>query len=411
MPPEPLRVALFGFVGVGNVGNDASFGVGLDMVRRYLPDAEVVGIGSARGVSELFGLPGHELRWRRPDARWFKAVNRALPGVVGLSRDALHAWACLRRTAVLVVPGTGVLDDIGEGPLRMPFLLCAWSWAARVRRARVGFLSVGAGPVRNPMSLRFLRAAARAASYRSYRDRRSLEFMAGSGLDTRDDSVSPDLVFAVPEPAERPHEAWSTPIPLAVVAVMDYAGVDPAGPQKVIRERYLAATAGVVRGLHERGYRTRILSADLRDRDAAREVSRRVGGIVDSLAWVSSMIDLSAEVRRADVVVATRFHSVLAALKAGRPTVSVGYAAKNDDLMAEMGMGEYCSSADEADAETVLSHVDALRRNWSVICDHPIERRARYTDMLARQEADFARRVLLPARRSPGRRRCAGLGR
>ena len=34
-------------------------------------------------------------------------------------------------------------------------------------------------------------------------------------------------------------------------------------------------------------------------------------------------------------VVATRYHNVICALKLGKPTISIGYAAKNDALMAE----------------------------------------------------------------------------
>ena len=41
------------------------------------------------------------------------------------------------------------------------------------------------------------------------------------------------------------------------------------------------------------------------------------------------------------IVVATRFHNVVCALKMKKPTISIGYASKNDVLLAEMGLAEF----------------------------------------------------------------------
>ena len=42
-------------------------------------------------------------------------------------------------------------------------------------------------------------------------------------------------------------------------------------------------------------------------------------------------------------VVATRYHNVICALKLAKPVVSVGYAAKNVAIMADMGLSSSAS--------------------------------------------------------------------
>ena len=50
-----------------------------------------------------------------------------------------------------------------------------------------------------------------------------------------------------------------------------------------------------------------------------------------------------------ETVVATRFHTVLCALRLGKSTLAVGYAAKFDALMAEMGLAEFSLPAKSID--------------------------------------------------------------
>jgi polysaccharide pyruvyl transferase WcaK-like protein len=61
-----------------------------------------------------------------------------------------------------------------------------------------------------------------------------------------------------------------------------------------------------------------------------------------------------------DIVVATRFHNVVCALRLARPTVSIGYAEKNDLLMAEMGLGRFCQRVEELDFDLLMEQFTAL---------------------------------------------------
>ena len=73
-----------------------------------------------------------------------------------------------------------------------------------------------------------------------------------------------------------------------------------------------------------------------------------------------SFRELMDQMNEVDAVVATRFHNVVSALKLGKPTVSVGYAAKNQVLMEDMGVGEYALSLADADAASIIRMVERV---------------------------------------------------
>jgi polysaccharide pyruvyl transferase WcaK-like protein len=51
--------------------------------------------------------------------------------------------------------------------------------------------------------------------------------------------------------------------------------------------------------------------------------------------------------------VATRFHSLIFALKLAKPTIALSYARKIDSLMADLGLSEYCLAAGSIDTEAL----------------------------------------------------------
>ncbi len=61
-----------------------------------------------------------------------------------------------------------------------------------------------------------------------------------------------------------------------------------------------------------------------------------------------------------DVVVATRFHNIVCALKMHRPTISLSYAKKNDVLMAELGLGQFCQHIETFDVDRLTEQFSLL---------------------------------------------------
>ena len=108
--------------------------------------------------------------------------------------------------------------------------------------------------------------------------------------------------------------------------------------------------------LLDRGHSVRILMGDQADRRAVDDLicavrSMRPARTGDALAFApaQTLHDVMQQIADTDLVVATRYHNVVCALRMGRPTISIGYSEKNDDLLAEMGLADYCQNIERLD--------------------------------------------------------------
>jgi polysaccharide pyruvyl transferase WcaK-like protein len=299
----------------------------------------------------------------------------------------------MRRCDAMIIPGTGILDDFCERPVGMPLAIFLWCLAARAAGARVCMVSIGAGPIRHPLSRRLMVWAAKLADFRSYRDQISRDFLKDLGVDTDHDHVQPDLVFKMRTPAlgvaDRVPGA-----PLTIgVGVMGYRGWYGFGEDgAAIFAAYIEKMARFVAHLLQSGHNVRLLVGDQGDDriavetilKSAKDLSHEGATIVAEP--ISSLHDLMAQIARTDLVVATRFHNVVCSLKLGKPTISLGYARKNDVLMAQMGLGEYCDHVERFEVETLIRQLSDLVAHRSEV-QARIEAQSRaFRDELERQD-------------------------
>ncbi|MFJ6070807.1 polysaccharide pyruvyl transferase family protein [Streptomyces sp. NPDC093065] len=378
----PVRIGLFGLFGAGNSGNDGSLEAVLDRLRAARPDAVVDAMcGGPEIVATRYGIPATRLNWYRGEYRTASGLSSVAAKALGKLVDVVRTAAWVRRHDAVIVPGTGVLETtLPLRPWGFPyslFLLCA---TGRLFGTRVALVSVGAGPIGNRPTRILTRWSTRLAAYRSYRDTQSREAMRAMGVNTARDEVYGDLVFALPAPAA--NEPAGTPGPVCV-GVMDFHGSnDERDRAEEIHRRYLDGTTGFVRALVEEGRPVRLLTGDELDRPVAAAIVDAVGSPLVTVAEAASLADLMKETACADSVVATRYHNIVCALKVGTPTLALSYSAKSDALMAEMGMGDYCHPAREADADRLLEQFLELERDS-----------ARLRRTLSEQNLTVARRV------------------
>lgn len=66
---------------------------------------------------------------------------------------------------------------------------------------------------------------------------------------------------------------------------------------------------------------------------------------------IYSLHDLMRQIGDTDIVVATRFHNVVCSLKLARPTISIAYEGKNDAIMTELGLGNFCQHVESLDID------------------------------------------------------------
>ncbi|MEX0170303.1 polysaccharide pyruvyl transferase family protein [Streptomyces sp. LMG1-1-1.1] len=372
----PVRVGLFGLLGSGNLGNDGSLEAVLGYLATEHPDAVVDALcGGPEVVTARYGIPATRLHWNRGEYRTASRAGAIVSKGLGKLVDVARTAAWVRRHDVVIVPGMGVLEaTLPLRPWGFPyslFLLCA---AGRLSGTPVALVGVGAAAINDRPTRALVRWSARLAAYRSYRDTLSRDAMRAMGVDTTRDEVHPDLAFALPAPpppelSDPPGEGGTPLEPTGpqgpvCVGVMDFhGGNDDRARAEEIHRRYLDGTTRFVRALAEEGRTVRLLTGDECDATVVAAILAAVDSPLVTASDAASLADLTKETAAADTVVATRYHNLVCALKAGTPTLALSYAAKSDALMTQMGLGAYCHPAREVDADRLLAQFRVLEKH------------------------------------------------
>ena len=386
------RIGLFGLLGSGNVGNDASMESVLGFLRTDHPDAVVdaMCMGSDQ-VRARYGIDAIPLLWyQKYDSRVSGVVASALK-VMGKGTDAFRTASWVRRHDVVIVPGMGILEaSLPLRPWGVPyamFLLCA---SGRLFGTKVALVSVGANIINQRATRSLFNSAARLAYYRSYRDEQSREAMRQRGLDTSRDPVYPDLVFGVPVPPYTPGD----PETVGVGLMAYYGNNDDRNRADEIYASYVRNVETFILWLLDNGRKIRLFSGDEVDAGTVRQVLAQLRAARPDLepSWItaesaSSFEELTRAMAPVGTVVATRFHNVMCALRLGKPTISIGYARKNVALMADMGLPEFYQYADSLDVEKLKRQFTELEDNAAQLRQVIAESNAKNARLLADQFA------------------------
>jgi polysaccharide pyruvyl transferase WcaK-like protein len=396
MRDDPKLVGLFGMFGTGNIGNDGSLESMVGFLRRVAPDQRLLCIcGNPAAVEKAFGLEAVPI-YHKPRRL---AQNRAvalLQRAAGRATMWGHAARQLRRLKALIIPGMGVLDDFSVSPLGLgwPHDVLSWCLLGRLMGVKVIFASVGAGPIRHPASRWLMKAAARTAHWRSYRDTVSKVFMESIGFDARNDPIYPDIAFRLPAPAStRPHGGEGRPLTIGVGVMTYYGWRNDANRGAVTYAAYLRKMTSFVVWLLDRGHVVRVLIGDKADQCAVDDLFRAVRSSRPDraeacmvFAPAQTLHDVMQQMADTDLVVATRYHNVVCALRMGKPTISIGYAEKNDALLAEMGLADYCQSIERLDVAVLEAQTLRLISDRPALEDRIQRAGARFESSLREQE-------------------------
>lgn len=392
---EP-RIGLFGLLGSGNIGNDGSVEAVLAFLRAEHPTARLSFMcAGAEEVARRYGHPAIRLHWNRGEYHTAGSVPAMVSKALGKIVDIFRTMRWVRGRDVVIVPGMGVLEaTLHLRPWGFPYSLFLLSLSGRLFGTKIALVSVGAD-TEGRRSVRWLfTMAARLAHYRSYRDEFSREALASAGVDVSRDQVYPDLAFSLPVPALAPTDAR-----IVGLGVMLYRGAhtDRAAGDEIYAS-YVAKMTSFAAWLVGRGYRIRLLTGDDQDASVADEIMHNLGTPAVTAERLTSLDDLMRQVGGADLAVVTRYHNVVCALKMAVPTVSIGYAAKNDVLMTELGLGRYCQpirDLDVAELEAQFADLESRRNELSQALRHGT------AGMSHRLDEQFAALTDLIARRSP----------
>ena len=400
----PPRVGLFGLLGSGNSGNDASMERVLGYLREAHPDAVVDALcGGPERVRASYGLDAAPLFWYQKFEQRKTGVTAAFLKMLGKGIDTIRVASWVRRHDAVIVPGAGALETtLPQHAWGFPYALFLLTTSGKLLGTKVALVSVGADLINKRATRRLSNATARRASYRSYRDAYSLEAMRQRGIDTSSDRVYPDLVFGVPTPPYEPGDPQ-----LVGVGVMAYHGGNDDRKQAAeIHSRYVEKMTRFTRWLVDNGYRVRLFGGDNKfDGEVAEKIQAELRQYRPDLepsqvtvATVPTYSELIREMAPVGMVVATRYHNVMCGLKLCKPTISLGYSRKFISLMTDMGLADFHQFTGSIDVDRLIGQFKELESRHAEIQQQMVKRNASNRQSLADQFAVLSR-LLLPTSR------------
>ncbi len=338
-------------------------------------------------VHRQYGLAVAPVRWRTgewlpyPEGRLGRLATKLVRRPEAEVRLWQEANNVLRQLDLLIVAGTGVLDDFAIGPMDLPFDLAKWSLLARHVGVPIVYLSTGAGPIDHTRSRLFIKTALFRANYRSYRDQYSQRYLCSIGFDAGGDPIYPDLAFSLPIAPDLRSVERSSDRPTIGLGLMNYSGSQTSAQSG--EHTYQAYKEKIVRfGSHllTGGWSLRLLIGDTQvDRRALDEIATELAPFSDQsgsqliVEPPATVDDLLRQLSLTDVVVATRFHNVLLALLLNKPVLSISYNQKNDELMKVMGLGEFCQPIEDIDLQRLHRQLQKLLAEGDEIRAHVVE--------------------------------------
>lgn len=350
----PKRILVLGSFGGGNFGNDAAFEAAMLWLRKTYTQAEFFAVcANPVEAKARLGLSGVALRVHpRTIPRWLDTLMLRQPSLWMNWRESLRA---LRGCDLLVVAGTGVIHDFRDRPWGWPSIFLRWMLAARVQGTPAVLACVGAGPVINPLSRRMMKWCAELCARRSYRDEDSRSYMSALGVDERHSTVLADLAFILPAHAAESPSRQNISV---CIAPMNYRGWRR---NDAIYRSYIDAMVRLTKALAGKGYALRAaIGQSPSDLSAVTEIEERTGLrlMSDDERRMQSFGDVMRVVSACEVVIASRYHVQIAALKMRRPVLSLSYGPMNDALMQRAGLSEFVQNIEKIDQEVLIAQAE-----------------------------------------------------
>ena len=228
-------VAILGLYGQLNLGNECTLEALIAGLRCKNPGISMTAVCTGPDdVTERHGIDAIHLYSISDDEETSKHSSRVLGmlwrpirivfrRVPQEIRGLYRAISIMRQKDMLLIGGTGILEDNIGWSMNWIWNLSKWILAAKHSGAKVAFVSIGAGPISRRVDRWFIKRLLGGADYVSYRDSCSIEHMQALGLATQNHFRFPDLAFGLPEDAEEWRDKDKASETVAV-GVMDYVG-------------------------------------------------------------------------------------------------------------------------------------------------------------------------------------------
>lgn len=448
-----LKIGLCGFFGYGNMGNAAIQRAMISNIQKRLPDAQLFGFSlNPEDTQQRHGIPSYSIV-RRPNPaaqvaegtqlsadrpaiahvhpgadsadspeapsqnsqNGFKAWLKSKPALFNALKsikkpfDTLQlfwdefifcrkCYAILKGLDVFILSGGGAIDETWGGPWKTPYITLRWATLARLAGLKFLVVSVGVERLDSKRGRFFARRAMRLASYRSFRDSYSQDFV--QKICGCDGLMVPDLAFSLDiDPALEPEQRQTPPRPNNSAGVVGISPMDYLDPRSWPRkdgtqyQRYIATLAAFTEWLVARGYFVRFFPSDIyMDRLAILDVLAQLKSTNKNYSCaqvreerVAIVPELVQHIAACDFAVASRFHGVVLSHRMGTPVMALSYDPKVNRLMDAVGLTNYCTRIEDLKLDEMIRTFEALEKNQAEVRSQVGKVKEEYRTLLQNQ--------------------------
>jgi polysaccharide pyruvyl transferase WcaK-like protein len=368
------RIGLLGMYASANLGDTAIQSAVMAALAARRPDIEFVGLCTdPDDAARTFGIRARHLSGSGEMVTPGGAAASApagwtdrLPLPLQRARSAWRIGRHMRELDMLLVSGSGQIDDFWGGPWEQPFRLLAWCGAARRQRKPAAVFGVGVDQLLTRRGAAFCRRALALTQLRVLRDGGSLDALRALGM-TAPAQVCPDPAFHLEAPAAAPRG----PRPFAVISPIARQAW-PGSPQQEY-DGYIAALAAVADDLQRRDLEVRFVCSQTRmDPPVIDQVRRhmRTDAAATRVMSPATVDGYMREVAAARVVIGSRLHAMILALVAGAPVVAISYARKVQRQLEDIGLADQVLDLRTVHVPQLLARVEATLSDEAALRVH-----------------------------------------
>ncbi len=432
-----MNIGIFGHYGNQNLGDEAIIEATIASVIRHFDNPQITCFSVVpEDTAERYGVPAFPVVRRGDDAaiqrgddkeqvvavkqppsatapssrglralkhNWlFRVPYRVLSRCLALFRevraDLPFMKTCYRRLKtidLLIVTGSNQFLDNFGGVTGFPLTLLKWTILCKLSGTKIGFVSVGAGPIYSLVSKFLIRTTVYFADYLSFRDEASRQLIEGNVRSPKG-RVFPDLASNLTyKAAEKAQTNPAKPrVGINPMPMYDSRYWHETDDRKY--RSYVEKLAELSTRLMNEGYPIFFFGTQPKDYNVIGDIlpllptkaSDPQG--TELVQAATSVQDLMTVISGANIVVATRFHGTVLSLVAGVPVLGICYYRKAADLLREMGQEKYFVMLDDFDVEEAYEKFKLLERNLDLESSTIEQASIKYRDLLEQQYMHLA---------------------
>lgn len=396
MKKTKTMIALLHHTGGGNLGDDATMDVVIRNIRQRWPEAEIVAFSmNPEDTGKKYEIPSYPIRRHRwsvgyrqeasqsvsaNENKLFRRLKTSSNPAIRIPRTLFYelaflfsSWRILKPFDLLLVSGGGQLTE-RSGPWGFPYAIFIWILMAKLAGLKCKFLSVGAGPLRHPVSKFLVARSLYMADYVSFRDEPSKKVARTAGFKG-ESHVYPDNVYNL-DVTSVCASSVERKDPVVGIAPMPYPFCDPrehpADRHQAMYEEYIGKLAACASSLVRYSCSLELFGSDVGADPSAIEDMRKVLQHRYNISTPpykarDSVNKLLLQMCEMDYVVTCRFHGVVFAHLLNKPVLAIAHHPKVTDLMHALGQGKYCFDIQGFDPDVLADAFADLVANTQAV--------------------------------------------